>query len=69
VTAGIHSLKQGQQVRIEQDHAMKSFNLSDWALGHRSLVWYFMIAFMAAGSSHTCSWGGRKILISPSRPW
>ena len=29
--------------------AMKSFNLSDWALGHRSLVWYFMIAFMAAG--------------------
>ena len=30
-------------------NAMKSFNLSDWALGHRSLVWYFMIAFMAAG--------------------
>ena len=28
---------------------MKSFNLSDWALAHRSLVWYFMIAFMAAG--------------------
>ncbi|HLG83871.1 MAG TPA: efflux RND transporter permease subunit [Bradyrhizobium sp.] len=28
---------------------MTSFNLSDWALGHRSLVWYFMIAFMAAG--------------------
>jgi multidrug efflux pump len=26
-----------------------SFNLSDWALRHRSLVWYFMIAFMAAG--------------------
>src|SRR4029077_6106935 len=30
-------------------HAMKSFNLSDWALEHRSLVWYFMIAFMVAG--------------------
>ena len=30
-------------------HAMKTFNLSDWALEHRSLVWYFMIAFMAAG--------------------
>src|SRR6476661_8909222 len=30
-------------------HAMKTFNLSDWALAHRSLVWYFMIAFMAAG--------------------
>jgi multidrug efflux pump subunit AcrB len=28
---------------------MKSFNLSDWALAHRSLVWYFMVAFMAAG--------------------
>ena len=28
---------------------MKSFNLSDWALKHRSLVWYFMIAFMTAG--------------------
>jgi multidrug efflux pump subunit AcrB len=28
---------------------MRSFNLSDWALKHRSLVWYFMIAFMAAG--------------------
>ena len=28
---------------------MKTFNLSDWALGHRSLVWYFMLAFMAAG--------------------
>jgi multidrug efflux pump subunit AcrB len=28
---------------------MKSFNLSDWALKHRSLVWYFMIAFMIAG--------------------
>ena len=28
---------------------MKPFNLSDWALGHRSLVWFFMIAFMAAG--------------------
>jgi len=28
---------------------VKPFNLSDWALEHRSLVWYFMIAFMAAG--------------------
>ena len=28
---------------------MSSFNLSDWALRHRSLVWYFMLAFMAAG--------------------
>ena len=28
---------------------MKPFNLSEWALGHRSLVWYFMIVFMIAG--------------------
>lgn len=29
---------------------MKPFNLSDWALEHRSLVWYFMIVFILAGS-------------------
>ncbi len=29
---------------------MSSFNLSDWALRHRSLVWYFMIVFMAIGA-------------------
>ncbi len=29
---------------------MKSFNLSDWALEHRSLVWYFMIVFVLAGT-------------------
>lgn len=28
---------------------MNKFNLSDWALEHRSLVWYFMIAFAFAG--------------------
>ncbi len=28
---------------------MKKFNLSDWALEHRSLVWYFMIVFLLAG--------------------
>ena len=29
---------------------MKSFNLSDWALEHRSLIWYFMLIFVVAGS-------------------
>ncbi|MCM2458184.1 efflux RND transporter permease subunit [Rhizobium sp. CG4] len=29
---------------------MKSFNLSDWALDHKSLVWYFMIVFLVAGT-------------------
>ncbi|MFK0205748.1 efflux RND transporter permease subunit [Agrobacterium sp. NPDC090283] len=28
---------------------MKKFNLSDWALEHRSLVWYFMLVFVLAG--------------------
>ncbi|WP_192249894.1 efflux RND transporter permease subunit [Mesorhizobium caraganae] len=28
---------------------MKGFNLSDWALNHRSLVWYFMLVFIVAG--------------------
>ena len=40
---------------------MKSFNLSDWALEHRSLVWYFMIAFMAAGLfSYSAPGTGRR---------
>lgn len=29
---------------------MKPFNLSEWALKHRSLVWYFMIVFILAGA-------------------
>jgi multidrug efflux pump len=29
---------------------MKKFNLSDWALDHRSLVWYFMIVAVIAGA-------------------
>jgi multidrug efflux pump subunit AcrB len=29
---------------------VKPFNLSDWALEHRSLVWYFMIIFVVAGA-------------------
>jgi multidrug efflux pump subunit AcrB len=28
---------------------MKTFNLSEWALDHKSLVWYFMIVFTIAG--------------------
>ncbi|SJZ70171.1 efflux RND transporter permease subunit [Consotaella salsifontis] len=29
---------------------MKSFNLSDWALHHRSMIWFFMIAALLAGT-------------------
>ncbi len=28
---------------------MSGFNLSEWALRHRSLVWYFMIVSAIAG--------------------
>jgi multidrug efflux pump subunit AcrB len=38
----------GQVSEPVKDQA-KSFNLSDWALHHRSLVWYFMIVFSIAG--------------------
>ena len=48
---------------------MRSFNLSDWALKHRSLVWYFMIAFMVAGFFAYCSSGDKKILTSQSKLW
>lgn len=29
---------------------MNRFNLSEWALGHRSFVWYLMLAIVAAGA-------------------
>ena len=29
--------------------AMKGFNLSEWAINHRSFVWFLMILFVAAG--------------------
>ena len=28
---------------------MKGFNLSDWALNHRSMLWFFMLVFSVAG--------------------
>ena len=36
---------------------MKRFNLSDWALEHRSMVWYFMLIFLAVGISAYFSLG------------
>ena len=36
---------------------MKTFNLSEWALEHRSLVWYFMIVFLIAGTFSYLSLG------------
>ncbi len=50
-TAGVNELKQGQKfVWMRREAAYeKGFNLSDWALNHRSLVWYFMLVFLVAG--------------------
>ena len=28
---------------------MKGFNLSEWAINHRSFVWYLMLLFVVAG--------------------
>ena len=51
ITAGVHSLTPSQTVKIaRRGLPMTSrFNLSDWALEHRSLVWYFMIISAVAG--------------------
>ena len=51
VTAGVNSLAEGQKVRLPQDRGkVMGFNLSEWALRHRSLVVFFMIIFAAAGA-------------------
>ena len=50
VTAGVHSLLPDQVVKIAGHSPMKTnFNLSEWALRHRSLVWYFMGIFAVMG--------------------
>ena len=36
---------------------MKTFNLSDWALNHRSLIWYFVIVTTIAGAMAYISLG------------
>ena len=47
---------------------MKRFNLSDWALNHRSFVWFLMIVCLVAGV-HGLSYrsAARKIRTSRSR--
>ena len=49
VTAGVQALRPGQKVRLIGLELMKSLNLSEWALNHRSLVAYIMIVAVAAG--------------------
>ena len=49
VTAGVQMLRPGQKVRLAGSRVMKRFNLSEWALRHRSLVTYFMLVIVVAG--------------------
>ena len=49
VTAGVQALHPGQKVRLLGIGAMSGFNLSEWALKHRSLVVYLMIVAVVAG--------------------
>ena len=48
VTAGVQALHPGQKVRI-LGAARERFNLSAWALGHRSVVVYLMLLAVVAG--------------------
>ena len=36
---------------------MKSFNLSEWALSHRSFVWFLMVVAIVAGAMSYCKLG------------
>ena len=55
ITAGVNTLREGQKVRLadaaprESNDPMKNFNLSRWAIEHKSLVVYFMLVIALAG--------------------
>ncbi len=49
VTAGAQTLRPGQKVQLVGGAVMNRFNLSEWAIRHRSLVTYFMLVIMVAG--------------------
>ena len=49
VTAGVQALHAGQKVRPPGSRLMNRFNLTDWAIRHRSLVTYFMLVIVVAG--------------------
>ena len=49
VTAGAQTLRPGQKVQLAGGAVMNRFNLSEWAIRHRSLVTYFMLVIVVAG--------------------
>ncbi len=46
---------------------MRSFNLSAWAVQHRALMLFLMIALGVAGAMSYQRLGGRRTPTSPSR--
>ncbi|MFD1807187.1 hypothetical protein ACFSHQ_01125 [Gemmobacter lanyuensis] len=48
---------------------MRGFNLSDWALKHRSMVWFMIIVSLVAGMISYGNLGREEDPPSPSRPW
>ena len=54
VIAGAHALRPGQQVKLSAARCTAgrvsgAMNLSEWALRHRSLVWFLMVVIVAMG--------------------
>ena len=49
VTAGAQTLRPGQKIQLAGGAVMNRFNLSEWAIRHRSVVTYFMLVIMVAG--------------------
>jgi hypothetical protein len=48
VTAGVQAQRPDQKVRLVDDKAMTRFNLFVGAIGHRSIGYCLMLAFVAA---------------------
>ncbi len=70
VTAGVQALHPGPEGSPARIGAMTGFNLSEWALKHRSLVVYLMIVAVIAGVPVPISGSAAaKIPPSSSRPW
>jgi hypothetical protein len=68
VTAGVHSLTEGQKVKVPEGGASRErFQSLRLGAQHRSLVWYFMIVFVVAGVFSYINLGREEDPTSPSR--
>ena len=48
---------------------MKQFNLAEWALKHKSIIYYFMAVLLPLVSSHTTIWAVWKTQTLRCAPW